>query len=74
MWDMELPSEHLPTLARVVRGEVDLRNVTGDLAPLLANLSCSVRLYNMELDAKATRGLRRSFPSVVHSTGTSSSC
>ena len=54
MWDMELPSEHLPTLARVVRGEVDLRNVTGDLAPLLANLSCSVRLYNMELDAEAT--------------------
>ena len=55
--DMELPSEHFPILARVVTGMVDLMNVSGDLAPLLANLSCSVGLYEMELDEEATRGL-----------------
>ena len=57
--DMELPSiQHIPALARVVRGTVYLRNVTGDLANLLANLSCQyVRLYDVELDEAATRGL-----------------
>ena len=55
--DMELPSEHFPVLARVVTGVVDLMEVSGDLAPLLANLSCTVGLYKMELDEDATRGL-----------------
>ena len=56
--DMELPSiQHIPALARVVRGTVYLRNVTGDLANLLANLSYHVWLYDGELDAEATRGL-----------------
>ena len=55
--DMELPNDHLPALASVVWHRVTLDNVTGDLANLLANLSCNVWLYNMELDEAATRGL-----------------
>ena len=56
--DMELPNDHLPALARVVWQGVALDNVTGDLANLLANLSCQyVRLYDVELDEAATRGL-----------------
>ena len=60
MWlrDLELPNDHLPALASVVWGSVWLHNVTGDLANLLANLSClRVCLYNMQLDEAATRGL-----------------
>ena len=35
-----------------------LDKVTGDLANLLANITCQyVRLFNMELDEAATRGL-----------------
>ena len=56
--DMELPNDHLPALARVVREGVTLHNVTGDLANLLANLSSQyVGMHDVELDEAATRGL-----------------
>ena len=57
---LELPSsEHIPALARVVSSLVVLQNVTGDLGPLLANLTVTVRLdmYDMELDQAATSSL-----------------
>ena len=58
--DLELPScGDIPALARVVRGRVGLQNVTGDLGPLLANLTVTVRLgmLDLELDQAATSSL-----------------
>ena len=60
LWNLELPScGDIPALARVVWGRVELRNVTGDLGPLLANLTVTVGLYmyDMELDQAATSSL-----------------
>ena len=59
--DLELPSsQDMPSLARVVSGKVELRNVTGDLGPLLSSLSCTrLLIENMELDQAATSSLVR---------------
>ena len=53
--NMKLPStEHMLSLARV-SSEVLLKNVTGDIAPLLSSLTCTQLLIdNMELDQAAT--------------------
>ena len=57
--DLELPScGDIPALARVVSSWVVLQNVTGDLGPLLANLTGTVLcMYDMELDQAATSSL-----------------
>ena len=58
--DLELPScGDIPALARVVWGRVELRNVTGDLGPLLANLRVTIGLnmFDVELDQAATSSL-----------------
>ena len=54
--NLDLPSSgrediSICSLAKVVRKRVELRNVTGDLGPLLSSLRCA-QLYmeNMKLD------------------------
>ena len=56
--NLELPSREditISSLAKVVRKRVELRNVTGDLGPLLSSLRCA-QLYmeNMALDQAAS--------------------
>ena len=59
--DLELPSsEDMSSLASRVIGRVLLDGVTGDIGPLLSNLSCTVLMIsNMELDQAATSSLVR---------------
>ena len=58
---LELPSsEDMPSLARVVSWRMELRNVTGDLGPLLSSLTCpGLYICNMGLDQAATSSLVR---------------
>ena len=60
--DLVLPSsEDMLSLVRVVTGDtsrVVLRNVTGDISPLLSSLSCTwLFIENMEMDQAATSSL-----------------
>ena len=59
--NLELPNrEDMLSLARVVSCEVALDNVTGDIGPLLSNLTCTeLVIFNMELDQAATSSLVR---------------
>ena len=58
--NLELPSEDIPKLARIVSHSVNLETVTGNISPLLLSLNCTeLSICDMELDQAATRSLVR---------------
>ena len=57
LWMLDMELDQAATCSGV-RDRVQLRGVTGDVAPLLSSLSCTqLRIDNMKLDQTATSGL-----------------
>ena len=71
--NMELPSSgtediSICSLAKVVRKRVELRNVTGDIGPLLSSLTCTklvMHSYGMEHGPCMLHGLQATISSLV---------